>query len=1212
MLQINLHHSKAASAALAQVFLKEGIDLALIQEPWLHLGRVAGLGETRGKIIYCTSLKNVRSCILVRGNIQFLTLHQFCSRDLTTVELTWRAGGKVCKAIVGSVYLPYDSSDPPPSRELDLLVEETLAGGQQLILGCDANAHHSSGWGSSDTNQRGEFLLQYLVSKNLFICNVGDQPTFVTRNRSEVIDITVCTEGICRVVNDWHVSQEASLSDHRYIRFSIQSEADSPCYRSPRRADWLGYKSDLGSQMDSIGRRVSCFADIDQIASDLQDAMISCYHDNCPLRQSKGNTSTRWWSATLSQRRAKVRKLFNQCKRTCIWEPYHRALTEYSLAIKKAKANSWKKFTLEVNNLSAAARLQRVLSSKPIGLLGSLRVPGGAYTSGASGSLNLLLETHFPGCRFERCTAGGLHSSDDGPWPRASRDSWAIARKVVTLSKVKWAIKKFSPFKSPGGDGIFPAMIQHGPDALLLLLCELFRASLAYGYIPRPWRLSRVVFIPKRGKSDYSVPKSFRPISLSSFLLKTLERLVERHLRKGVLSDTPLHRNQHAYQPGKSCETALHQLVSRVEDSLAAKEIALCAFLDIEGAFDNVKYTAMVRGVQERGLEPALCRWIEVMLRSRRTRADFQGEAEVIIPTKGCPQGGVLSPLLWNLVVDEVLKELSSKGVFVQGYADDIVIMVQGRFTNIVANIMNDNLRFVNEWCIKEGLHVNPSKTVVVPFTRKKNLDSLSRLKLGASRLEISGSVKYLGITLDSKLTWNYHLDSVLHKAKWALMTSRRFVGLTWGIKPHIALWLYKAVVRPQVTYGSLVWWTKVNQTTVISKLESLQRLGSLLVTGAFRSSPSAALEVALNLLPLDIFIKAEARKAALRLRATDLWREGRSGTGHGSITKAVAQDTALDMVSDSMCKEVVFTKPFTVELCSREEWVSPGGPYADKETLIWYTDGSLIEGKSGYGVYSKFPKTELQACLGQFCTIFQAEIFGILACANLGLARRYFGKQIVILSDCQAALKALDSDEITSKLVWECFHALCRLSTRNNVRLGWVPGHVGIDGNESADKLAKAGANMPFFGPEPCCGISKATAHMSIICWAREQHRLRWRMFPGQTLGKRLLSGPSASFTKWLLGQSRSQVRRVIALITGHGHFRKHLHTLGILREDQECRLCNNSLETAEHIILDCERLGVRRRALFGLSQPGEETDASIGKKLLSLVEGTGIGLPT
>ncbi|XP_054289199.1 uncharacterized protein LOC129004668 [Macrosteles quadrilineatus] len=342
-------------------------------------------------------------------------------------------------------------------------------------------------------------------------------------------------------------------------------------------------------------------------------------------------------------------------------------------------------------------------------------------------------------------------------------------------------------------------------------------------------------------------------------------------------------------------------------------------------------------------------------------------------------------------------------------------------------------------------------------------------------------------------------------------MTSRRFAGTTWGIKPHIALWLYEAVVRPQVTYGSLVWWTKVNQVTVIAKLESMQRLGTLQATGAFRSSPSATLEVALGLLPLDIFIRSEALKAAYRLRVANLWREGLSGAGHCAIAKTLAECPVLDMTSDFLSKEAVFTKPFNVEFRSRDEWKHQEGHLQDMESFVWYTDGSLIDGKSGFGVYCRSPRTELSGSLGQYCTIFQAEIYGILACSNLGLARRYQDKRIVILSDCQAALKALDSNEVTSKLVWECFNTLCRLASQNSVTLGWVPGHLGIGGNESADKLAKKGAIMPLFGPEPFFGISKAAAKHVINKWSRGQHLERWRNYPGQSLGKKLLSEPIA-----------------------------------------------------------------------------------------------------
>ena len=88
---------------------------------------------------------------------------------------------------------------------------------------------------------------------------------------------------------------------------------------------------------------------------------------------------------------------------------------------------------------------------------------------------------------------------------------------------------------------------------------------LALGHIPPQWETVRVTFIPKPGRSSHCVAKDFRPISLSSFVLKTLERLVDLYVKEEVLSRFLLYRNQHAYQMRKSTDSALHGIVARVE-----------------------------------------------------------------------------------------------------------------------------------------------------------------------------------------------------------------------------------------------------------------------------------------------------------------------------------------------------------------------------------------------------------------------------------------------------------------------------------------------------------------------------------------------------------------------------------------------------------------------------------------------------------------------
>jgi hypothetical protein len=109
----------------------------------------------------------------------------------------------------------------------------------------------------------------------------------------------------------------------------------------------------------------------------------------------------------------------------------------------------------------------------------------------------------------------------------ATRLDWQVATKVVTYGRAVWAIDSFAPHKSPGMDGIFPALLQEGREVLVPSLVRIFRACLAIGYVPAMWHQVKVVFIPKPSRDSYGWPKEYRPISLTSFLPKTMERLID-------------------------------------------------------------------------------------------------------------------------------------------------------------------------------------------------------------------------------------------------------------------------------------------------------------------------------------------------------------------------------------------------------------------------------------------------------------------------------------------------------------------------------------------------------------------------------------------------------------------------------------------------------------------------------------------------------------
>ena len=116
-----------------------------------------------------------------------------------------------------------------------------------------------------------------------------------------------------------------------------------------------------------------------------------------------------------------------------------------------------------------------------------------------------------------------------------------MAARVVTYTRVEWAIDSFAPYVSPGMDGIFPALLQEGRRILVPYLVKIFRACLVTSYDPATLRQIMVMFTPKTVWNSYSGSWDFRPISIKSFLLKTIERLVDRFLRDEILAFIPLH-----------------------------------------------------------------------------------------------------------------------------------------------------------------------------------------------------------------------------------------------------------------------------------------------------------------------------------------------------------------------------------------------------------------------------------------------------------------------------------------------------------------------------------------------------------------------------------------------------------------------------------------------------------------------------------------------
>jgi len=195
-------------------------------------------------------------------------------------------------------------------------------------------------------------------------------------------------------------------------------------------------------------------------------------------------------------------------------------------------------------------------------------------------------------------------------------------------------------------------------------------------------------------------------------------------------------------------------VVSSIEKSLSIKEYTLIAFLDIEGAFNNVLPTAITESLTELGVEPPMVRLIHKLLISRMVTATLETSTQTRLVNRGTPQGGVLSPLLRNIAINELLRILEEGGCKVVAYADDVAIIFNGKYPQTLCDLMTAKLKILSEWTIANGLGVNPSKTELVLFTNRYEIPQLNPPILNNFNRSFSDYARYLGLVLDKRLKW--------------------------------------------------------------------------------------------------------------------------------------------------------------------------------------------------------------------------------------------------------------------------------------------------------------------------------------------------------------------------------------------------------------------------------------------------------------------------
>ena len=1165
-----MHRCYSASVDLQRRLERDAVFMALIQEPYTF-GGLATINPS-GSIVFQASTgadERNRAAIVVSSSLRAWSVPEFTNNDMVTVALDCSAGTIWCS----SVYMPGDSEDPPPPMKVRSLIQHCEYSSIPLIIGCDANAHNTV-WNSTNNNERGEALWDYLISTNLEICNRGHEPTFVIQNRREVLDLTLVSMNFADEVSNWRVDESPSLSDHRCIRFNLaECNCITKVSRNLKRADWAQYEITCQNKLiECTPVNLSTPEELDSAALSVTSALVSALDESCPLRPVSFRRKTNfWWTTELAAKRRHIKSAWNRASNMDThgaWEVYRLLKREYKSLIRRAKRSSWRKFCSSFDKLHDSHRIGKLLKGVRKVQLDVLEKTDGTYTSDPGETLELMMSVHYPGS--ERIERASPYSA-----PRLNWDE-GLSFHFLTEERIAKSINSFDAYKSPGGDMVSPIMLQRAGRALVVILVRLYRASLRLSHVPATWCRARAVFIPKPGKPSYLKAKSFRPITLTSFFLKVLERLIYWHLNEcdGGLNPK-MHPCQFAFKQGYSTEAALHSAVQRLEKAVFNKQFALALFLDIEGAFSNVSLAAIRCALLHAGIEIHLVTWITRMLKNQMVTATLGNHSITVQLTRGTPQGGVLSPLLFNLVMSELLKELDDvPGVYAQAYADDVLLMATGIDSFTISERVQEGIEAVRVWADGSGLSLCSDKTFATMFTWKRKWNYYP-LKLMGKEIRLVDRVSYLGVTLDSKLSWIPHISEKSTKANRCLLLCRRAVGQTWGLSPKVMMWIFKTMIRPIMSYAVTIWAPGLETRTCDLKLTLLQRRACMSVSSAYPGTPTAALEMLLGLPPLPLFLKGVAVTGAYRLKRMGLWKDG-------YIRDTLAHQSHVNWCSKNSRDLHVLAFPGDLGVARLNLQVrfktstECFDPIMEGSTVSCFTDGSKLEsGRTGSGVH--FPSgndNDLVQHLGIHSSVFQAEVLAITLAAER-LTSVISGEPdvegITIFSDSQAAIKAVASLRIRSETVNQCVNALNTLGQLTDVTLQWVKAHAGTTGNETADSLAKEAASTPCAGPEPFLPVPFSSCKRAVAKWIEEETRVRWDNLSSCKLTKELFARPlERRGSLKLLSLTRRKLRLTLQILTGHGNFGSHNRKTGKWNSDT-CRRCDLGPETRSHIVEDC-----------------------------------------
>ena len=827
----------------------------------------------------------------------------------------------------------------------------TFFKGQNRIIIGDLNAHHDSWYSELGCDARGTSFVDQIDGTAFCVCE--DHPTRITANCRSSPDISIVSSDlIAHTTWSAHIALD---SDHIPIILKFTKDADfiiseKRTFVNFRKTDWNRFEELCDAQFGQLADPTSAYVGERIFREILVKVGKSCIpagriaklRPNFPLEASR-----------LADERDAIR-------REDAADPRLRQMNiEIGNLVSEHCREKWR------THLQESDRGSKRLWSTLKNLTNPRR----------SENPTLSFEGGYTPLDSRKCASALNRQFVEHP-SKPDKNRRVIQRRLRNLSlprdeivfspaDVSIAIKSAKNSTALGPDGLAIIMLKHLGKRGVEYLSKIFNRCLNSLEIPDMWKLGKIIPLLKPGKPS-NQGSSYRPITLLSPVVKVLESLLLPTLRENL----PLADHQHGFRAGHSTTTALCEVATSISDGLNSKrphQRTVVVALDLKKAFDTVSHTKLLQDIYDSTLPNVYKRWLSNYMAGRRSYVEFRGSRSGFRKNKqGVPQGGVLSPLLFNAYLSKMptpppeLKLIS--------YADDCTILTTGRNIEVLEERLNGYLPVLSTFLADRNLQLSAPKSTATLFTTwaKETTRELD-VRIEDTPIPSCRNPKILGVVFDSLFTFAKHAEGVAARVKGRNRVLRAVTGSTWDKDKETILDTYKAIGRPLLDYAAPVWAPALSETQW-SKLQTVQNAALRVVTGCHSITPTDHLHDETKVLPVRSHCTLLTRQHLIkcedqlhpnynitRCRTTDRARQVR----HDLRTESAAISHVAVMAQGGALKDAlsaIHTEVVAESLRNLKDNVVLGGrppPIARVEaSLPRPTRVTLSQLRSGYSKY--------------------------------------------------------------------------------------------------------------------------------------------------------------------------------------------------------------------------------------------------------------------